>query len=527
MSDRIGAKMGKAATIVMAGILTSRAIGFFREFVIARTMGADSETDIYYAAFTIPDFLNYLLAGGAMSITFIPIFTRLLAECKEEEGYRVFSTVINFMSLAMVFLIVLGEIFARDLVPFVARGFEPWQKERLAYFVRIVLPAQYCFYIGGILMAVQFAREKFFIPVLAPIIYNVGIIAGGLILGPKLRMAGFCYGVLAGAAAGPLLLQVWGARRVGARYYPVMELRNPAFREFILLTIPIMLGFSLVLVDEWIIKYFASYLVTASISWLNFARILMRIPVAVVGNAVGMAAYPFLARLAGEGRHREWGESLQRSIRGVILLVIPLAAWMLVLADDITASAFLSSRFTIEDCRKTASILRFLIPGIIAWGLQALIARGFYSLKNTWIPTVAGSLASIAAVPLYWMFLQLGARFDLPQEGLALASSIAILAYLAVLSKLLEKKTGIPVLSGAMRGTGFIILPAVLSAAAAGLLRLSLNRDLVSPGIDPLLRLTACGAFAALVFIASARLLAPSRFTRFVRMLTRRDRSGD
>ncbi len=523
MSDKIGSKMGKAAFIVIAGVLTSRVIGFFREFVIARAMGADSETDIYYAAFTIPDFLNYLLAGGAMSITFIPIFTRLLAEGREEEGYRVFSTVINAMSLAMVILIALGEIFARDLVPFVARGFDPWQKERLAYFVRIILPAQYCFYIGGILMAVQYAREKFFVPVLAPIIYNAGIIAGGLILGPKLRMAGFCYGVLAGAAVGPLLLQIWGARRVGARYYPVMELRHPAFREFLILTLPVMLGFSLVLVDEWIIKYFASYLVAASISWLNFARILMRIPVAVVGNAVGMAAYPFLARLAGEGRNREWGESLQRSVRGVILLVVPLAAWMLVLADDIAVSAFLSSRFTIEDCRKTASILRFLVPGIIAWGLQALIARGFYSLKNTWIPTLVGSCASLAAIPLYWLFLQFGARFDLPQEGLALASSVAILVYLAVLSLLLERKTGYPIMSGAFRGTGFILIPTVVSTAGAGLLRLALQRDLISPALDPLLRLAVCGIFAVLIFAGSARILAPARFARFIRMLTRKE----
>ena len=516
MSEKLGRRMGKAAFVVMAGILASRMLGFIREFIIARTMGADSETDIYYAAFTIPDFLNYLLAGGALSITFIPVFSRFLAEGREEEGYRLCSTVLNVMSIAMVALIILGEIFADILAPLIARGFEPWQKERLTYFVRIILPAQYCFYTGGILAAVQYSREKFLVPVLAPIIYNFGIIAGGLLLAPWMKMAGFCYGVLAGAIAGPLLLQIWGAKRSGFKYYAVIDLKNQAFREFVILTIPIMLGFSLVLVDEWIIKFFASYLVTASISWLNFARILMKMPVAVVGNAAGLATFPFLSRLAAEGRWNDWRHSLHISLKGIILLIVPLASWMFIMAEDLTVAIFLSSHFTLEDCNKTASILRFFIPGVFAWGVHAMIARGFYSLKNTWIPALTGSVITLIGVPLYWVMMKLGEGKGMPQEGLALASSISIFIYLIVLSRILAIKTGGSILGKALSNSRYIVLPTLISTAAVFLVVKSISgfalQEVIGNGLGSLLILVAGGIGGAVVFIMTTRIFAREQF---------------
>ena len=220
MTDRPGRQMGRAAALMMGSVLLSRILGYARDAVIAWQHGATPETDAYFVAFTIPDFLNYLLAGGALSITFIPIFARYLAEGKEEEGFRSFSTIATVMGIGMLFFIVLGEFLAGRVIPLLAPGFSPEQAELAARLTRIVLPAQIFFYIGGLLMAVQYARKQFFLPALAPLIYNAGIIAGGLLLGRDHGMEGFAWGVLAGAFLGNFVLQIHGARRGGLSFSP-------------------------------------------------------------------------------------------------------------------------------------------------------------------------------------------------------------------------------------------------------------------------------------------------------------------
>src|SRR5690348_10231088 len=175
-------RIAQSTGIVMASVLASRLLGFFREWTVAHQVGSNAITDSYYAAFTLPDFLNYLVAAGSLSLTFIPVFAQYVAEDREEEGWRVFSTVICVMGLALV---ALAEILAPELAALIAPGFGPAAKARLIFLTRLMLPAQVCFYLGGILSAVQYAKGQFVVPSLAPLIYNLGVILGGVFLSPK------------------------------------------------------------------------------------------------------------------------------------------------------------------------------------------------------------------------------------------------------------------------------------------------------------------------------------------------------
>ncbi len=262
----------------MGGILASRLLGFFREWSVAHQVGSNAMTDAYYAAFTLPDFLNYLVAGASLSVTFIPVFTKYAAEDREDEAWHVFSTVITFMGVALTALVIAGEIFAPQLAQLIAPGFGPQEKQRVIFLTRLMLPAQICFYEGSILSAVQYAKGRFVIPSLAPVVYNVMIILGGLLLASRIGMTGFAVGVLVGAITGNLLLQIYGAYRVQARYRPNLNLRHPGFLLFLRLAIPIMLALSLAFTDDWIIRWFGSYLQPASITWLSYAKTLMRVP---------------------------------------------------------------------------------------------------------------------------------------------------------------------------------------------------------------------------------------------------------
>ncbi|PYU33891.1 MAG: murein biosynthesis integral membrane protein MurJ, partial [Acidobacteria bacterium] len=283
-----------STAIVMAGILLSRILGFVREWVVAHQVGSNAVTDAYYAAFTLPDFLNYLVAGASLSVTFIPVFTKYAAEGREDEGWHVFSTVMTFMGLLLVAFVLAGEVFAPQLARLIAPGFSPEEKTRVIFLTRLMLPAQFCFYEGSILSAIQYAKGRFVVPSLAPVVYNVMIILGGWLLASRIGMTGFAVGVVVGALAGNFLLQVYGAVTVGARFNPNLNLLHPGFRLFVRLSVPIMLALSLAFTDDWIIRWFGSYLQPASITWLSYAKTLMRVPLGVVGQGVGVASFPFL-----------------------------------------------------------------------------------------------------------------------------------------------------------------------------------------------------------------------------------------
>ena len=434
-NESIGRRMGRAALIMVASVLLSRIMGFVREAVIANNAGANAETDVYFAAFTIPDFLNHLLAGGALSITFIPIFSRYLAGGDEKAGWRFASVVLTNMTAFGLPLIGLMEIFAADLVPLIAPGFDPARAQACAHLVRIILPAQYFFYVGGILMAAQYSHERFLIPALAPIIYNAGIILGGVALAPWLGMEGFCWGVLIGAFAGNFAIQWFGARKVGLRVHFELSLLHPGFVEFFKLSVPLMLGLSLILVDEWIGKALGSYLLPASISWLNYARTLMRVPIAIVGQAAGVASFPFLARLAAQGRIDEVERTTGRALRMVLLVIFPVSVLCTVLGREMAMILFGRGKFQPADAVAVGDTLFWFSFGIFAWGAQGILARGFYALKDTITPTVVGTLFTAAVLPLSYVLME-----PMAHRGLALASTIGIVAYACVLYVLFHRR---------------------------------------------------------------------------------------
>ncbi len=511
MSPSTLKQMGRAAALMMASVFLSRILGYARDAVIAYQHGATSETDAYFAAFTIPDFLNYLLAGGALSITFIPIFSRYLAEGKEDEGYRSFSSIATIMSVAMIFFVILGEFLAERLIPLIAPGFPPDQIVLAARLTRIVLPAQIFFYLGGLLMAVQYARNRFFLPAAAPLIYNAGIIAGGLALGPFLGMAGFAWGVLAGSFLGNFVLQIHGARASGLKFSPRIDFADPGFREFVRLSIPIMLGFSLVVVDEWMTRIFGSFLLAGAITWLNNARRLMQVPIGVFGQASGVASYPFLSAQAARGEKEAMWETLSATLRWVFFVSCAAAAILGILSREVVLAVFKRGAFTIDDTLSTASALTAFSFGIPFWCAQAIASRGFFALKDTWTPTLVGTGAWLLSLPAYYLLRQ-----KLGVFGLALASSIGIFLHATALYGILMGKTI------GKKGIGQILEYAKMllsggAAALAGWYAMGFSSRWVSWETFPgaVLRFAAGGAAIAAVFYLCSLLLG-SRTARSI-----------
>ena len=457
----------------MASVLLSRVLGFMREWTVAHQVGAKAITDAYYAAFTLPDFLNYLVAAGSLSITFIPVFTKFAAADQEDEAWRVFSTVMTFMGLLVVALICVAEIFAPQLVAVIAPGFGPVEKQHVVFLTRLMLPAQFCFYQGGILSAVQYAKGKFIVPSLAPLVYNLFIILGGVLLASRIGMTGFAVGVLVGSFAGNFLLQVYGAHRVGAKFSLLLDLRHPGFRLFVKLAVPIMLALSLSFTDDWIIRWFGSYLIPASITWLTYAKTLMRVPLGVVGQAIGVASFPILSQLYSEGKLTELNRVLNDTFKGLIFLLVPISAFTIAESPYVVHLVFSHTRLTPSDLQATASTLALFSVGMFAWGAQNLIARGFYCTRDTWTPAIVGTAFTFLDVPLYWWLVRQAQHL-----GLALASSSGIILFTIVLFILLVRRTHNHQLGDLMRFLLKVSVASILSGIAVYELAKWLSRSI-------------------------------------------------
>ena len=433
-------RMGIAAAIVAGGVLVSRMLGLVRQVVFAWLLGAGATGDEYFVAFLIPDLLNYLLAGAYMAITLIPLLTRRFADGDEEDARRAFWAVARPLAIGITALVVFAYPLVAPLLRMVEPGFSEAQIAEATRLTRIVLPAQVFFVLGQLLTAWQFAREKFLIPALGPIVYNLAIIAGGLAGGlgrSDPGAAGFAWGALAGAVLGIFALQAWGAWRQGLRLPAVRVRHHPAVRRYFALAIPLMLGQSLVVLDEQLGRSFGSLHTDGGVSWLTFGRQTMLVPVGVIAQAAGVAAYPFLARLAAEGKMLELSQAVGRAVRFVIALSLAAAAALIALTVPVVRLLFERGSFDAADTAATAATVVWFCIGIPMWGIQQILARGFYAREEMWAPVVVGTLATAAAVPVYWAL-----NDALGVEGLALASSVAITLYTVALAVLWYRRTG-------------------------------------------------------------------------------------
>lgn len=421
-----------ATVLLMGTVMLSRVIGYAREAYIAYAFGAGSQTDAYVAAFTLPDFLNYIVAGGAASITFISIYTRFLAEKRDADARKTFSIIITVMTAVMVVGTILTEIFAPQFVRWFVKGFSPQQIQLCVHLTRILLPAQIFFYVGGVVSAVLLSHRLFLLPAFGPLLYNLFIIVGGVVGGHHFGIASLAYGAVIGSVVGPFLASVIGAARLGTGYSPSFDVTNPAFREWVRLSVPLMLGVSLVTADDWILRHYAAGGV-GDIARLNYAKRLFGVPIAVLGQATGQASLPFFARLFNERRLQEFADTVNDSVYRISAASLLATGWMMAAALPLIDLVYRRGKFLFADTQMTAIYFFWFSLSLVLWSAQALYARAFYAAGDTLTPMTAVSMITVASLPIYSLLYH---TFGV--VGLAWASDIGIGVNLLALAGLLH-----------------------------------------------------------------------------------------
>lgn len=402
-TQRRPSRLQTAALTVILATLLSRVMGMVRDIVIAYVFGQDGVTDAYTAAFKIPDLMTYLIAGGALASTFLPVFSDYLRKDDEDGAWRMFSVVATMTLIAGIVFVVLAEIFTKPLVIFLNDGYAA-RPEKVALAVelsRIVLPAQIFFLIGGLLMGTQNARGKFLIPALGPSIYNLGIIVGALLARPLgIGVPALMYGALAGAFLGNFALQVAASRKAGARFAFNVNVRDPGAVQVWKLMLPIVLGASLPNVDQLINGKFASELADGIQSALTSANRLMLIPIGVFAQATAVAVFPLMTQQASAGRRDLLRGTIHRSLVKVLFLTVPVSALFYLLAVPVVALIFQHGHFKATSTLLTATALQFYALGIFAWSAQAILTRGFYAVKDSRYPVISGTVMTLLFIAM-------------------------------------------------------------------------------------------------------------------------------
>ena len=447
------------AGVLAASVGLSRVLGYVREGVISRLLGNGAEVDAYRAAFMLPDLLNYFLAGGALSIAFIPFYTRIRDAEGEAAAARFFGVVLG--TTAAVALAATGAMWleAERLIAVQFPDFDAAKAALAVRLTRILLPAQIFFLTGGVIKGALMARGHFAAQSLSGVIYNGAIILCGLALGSRMGAEGFAWGALAGAALGPVGAACWEARRAGLGLPLRLSLRDRELGAYLVKALPLMLGVTLLTVDEWYDKWFGGLLGDGVIASLGYARVLMLLPVAIVGQAIATAAMPTLSRLHAEGRVQELHDTLLGVLRAGLSLACLGAAGTFVFAEPLVRLVYEGGAFGPEDTERVSALLRILAFAVPAWIVQQIAVRGFYARGDTWRPMWLGTVIAALAVVLYFV---LGQRYG--AQGLAAAGALGMSGNAACTLLLLRAMHGGPSLEETLK-TG---LRAAGVAAAAG-----------------------------------------------------------
>lgn len=409
----------------MAAFVLSNIAGLARQILIARAFGTSLELDAYYAAIRLPDILFTLVAGGALGSAFIPLFAGFLARDDRDGAWKLASGVTTLVFVTLTIVGGLAAIFAPLIVSrILAPGFSPEAQALTVSLLRLMLASSVIFGVSGLVMGIHNAHQHFLLPAVAPILYNLGIMAGAL-AAPIFGVRGLAYGVVLGALM-HLGAQLPGLRGRGAQYTPTLGLDNPAVRQVAKLMGPRVLGLAIVQLNFLINIILASGMPEGSLSGLTVAFQILTLPEAVIAQAIAIAALPTFAEQFARGQIAELRAALAGTLRGILFLSVPSSIGLLILRKPIVALLFQRGHFDERSTELVAWALAFYAIGLVGHSVVEIVSRAFYALHDTRTPVAIGAAAMTLNVVLSLLFSRLfAANGLLPHGGLALANSVA------------------------------------------------------------------------------------------------------
>lgn len=372
-----------AATVIIVMTIVSLILGLFRQRVILNFFDP-SQAALFFAAFRLPDLVFEVLIYGMFSSAFVPIFTKLLIKKENGEAWETASRTVNICLVIFGFFAILIAIFADQAYSFIAPGYSVAQIHTIANLARIMFFAQGIFVISYVLTSVLESLRRFLIPALAPLIYNLGLIFGTLLLHSRFGIMAPAIGVVVGALT-HFLIQLPLAYQLGFRFSRKIE-PNEGVKHIAKLAAPRLLDLGFQQIADTTVLYFASLISTASYTYFTLASSLQAAPVRLFGASLAKAALPTLTR---ENENFEnFRNILFKTIYQMFFLVMPVVVLFIVLRIPIVRILFGTSIFDWKSTLETGMVLTGFAVGIAFQTFVPMLARGFYALHDTQTPVI-------------------------------------------------------------------------------------------------------------------------------------------
>jgi len=515
-----------AALLVGAGFLASKVTGILDDLILARIIGPGRELDAYYAAFSLPDLLFTLVAGGALASAFIPVLSGLIARDRAA-SWRLASAVVTLAFLVTLIGSSILALFAPWIVSLtVGRGFTLDQQLLTANLMRLILISTAIFSVSAVVMSTLQAHQHFLLPALAPILYNLGILAGVILLAPSIGVWGPAIGVVVGAVL-HLLVQVPGLARYGARWSPVLSLNDILLRRVLALLVPRVAGLGVVQLTFVVATSLASQLSPGSVTALNYAWRVMQLPETVIATAVATAVFPTLSELAASGKIDELRATISSTLRTILALTVPATVGLIILGRPFVRVLFEGGLFQVSATDAVVWALQAYTLGLIAHSMLEVCARIFYAQQDTWTPLYAAAGAMIVVIAA-----SLVLREAFGHAGLALANSIGVglevLALLLIADRRLRGIDGRRIATSLARFVAASLVMALAIVALQGVFARWSLPDGVSPSstlraaLENGIPFIVAAGVGLLVYVAAALAMGSEELRALPRVVLRR-----
>ncbi len=437
-------KKQHSSVLYAAGMLTimmtiSRILGFVRDISVSSMFGISWQADAYTAAFTIPDLIYFALVGGGLSSAFIPVFSSYLATDRDEDAHVMASTILNVVAIASMVLIAIGMLFTPQLIDIMVQFDHANAAEATALTILLtrIMFAQ-CFFmcLAGISQGILQCYKEFTVPALGAVVYNIAIIVIGLLLARHIGIMGFTIGVVVGAALN-LLLQIRAMRQYGFSYKLKLNLNHPGVKKFFLLFLPVVLGLSMNELNLLVSQRLASGLGDGVVYALKQAQRIMMLPVGIFAAAIGLSVFPTMTSHVARGEMQEYKQNLTMGLRTVIFITLPASVGLIALSHPVVRAMYQQGAVTTAQIELVSVILVYYCIGVVGYGAQQILNRGFYAVQDTKSPVLINVF-----VLLFNIVISIILVGPFTYRGLALAYSLSGLLSMLVLGVALRFKIG-------------------------------------------------------------------------------------
>ncbi len=417
----------KASGVIALAVMFSRVLGLIREVLFNSLFGASS-MGIFLIAFRAPNLLRDLFAEGALSISFITVFSKKIETEGDDSAWRLAAKMLTLTTVFMSVLTLLGIIFSKQLIAILAPGFSAVDAQATILLTQIMYPFILLVSLAAIVMGMLNSKNVFAMPALASSFFNIGSIFAGVLFGwlidPSFggrALIGLAIGTLIGGLL-QLLIQLPSLRHVGFRFKPDFNWRDPGIRTILILTMPAVIAASAVQINVLINSAFASYVGKEAVTWLNSAFRLMQFPIGVFGVAVATITLPVLSRIAAVKDDVQFGLTIGRAMRLTVFLTMPSAVGLWFFAEPIISLIYEHGKFHAVDSSQTALALQFYALGLMAYSCIKVLSPGFYAIDKKWTPMLVSFIAITINVVLNYILIFVK---HMGHSGLALSTTVS------------------------------------------------------------------------------------------------------